>query len=62
MMKRIATVIVAVALLGLLSQSVFAYPTGRSSPPGGAPDAGATSALVVIAIGGLAAAKRFLRK
>lgn len=54
-MKRIANVIVAVALVGLLSQSAFAFNGGP------APDACSTVALLSLAIGGLAALKRFMR-
>jgi len=54
MMKRIANVIVVVALVGLLSQSAFAF----IQP---APDAGSSATLVCLAIGGLVALKRFMR-
>ena len=57
MMKRIANVIVVVALAGLLSQTAFATPT--ADPP--VPDAGSSLALFSLAIGALAALKRFLR-
>jgi hypothetical protein len=57
MMKRITTITVAVAIVSLLSQSALADPIGTR----GAPDAGTTSALLLMAIGGLAALKRFLR-
>jgi hypothetical protein len=55
MIKRIANVSVVVALAGLIAQSAMA------NPDRGAPDAGAASLLLVIAVGGLAAVKRFLR-
>jgi hypothetical protein len=56
MMKKIANVIMVAALVGLVSQSAMANPQHDLVP-----DAGAASALLVIVIGGLAAARRFLR-
>jgi len=54
MKKRIANVVVAVGLVGLLSQSAFARVEH-------VPDAGSSSLLVGIGLGALAAVKRFLR-
>jgi hypothetical protein len=55
MMKKIANVAVVVALVGLFTQSAMAFPTQP------APDAGTSSLLLAIAVGGLAAARRFMR-
>ena len=60
MIKKVATVIVAVVLAGLLSQSALADVTG-GGPGGSAPDTGSIVLLFSMAIGGLAAVKRFLR-
>lgn len=56
MLKKIANIVVAAVLVGLLSQSAFATP-----PTHGAPDAGSSALLFSVAIGGLAALKRFMR-
>ena len=58
MLKKIANIVVVAVLVGLLSQSAFAV-TG--SHGASAPDAGSTAMLFSLAIGGLAALKRFLR-
>jgi len=58
MIKRIANIVIVVALAGLMSQSAFAAP-----PPHGvsAPDSGSVAVMLSAAIGGLAALKRFWR-
>jgi hypothetical protein len=54
MKKRIANIVVAVGLVGLLAQSASALPQH-------VPDAGSTSLMVGLGLGALAAVKRFLR-
>ena len=56
MRKRIVDVIMAFAIVGLLTQSAFA-----NFGPNEVPDAGASSLLFAMAVGGLAALRRFLR-
>jgi hypothetical protein len=54
MIKKIANVLLVVALAGLFTQSAMAIPDR-------APDAGSASLLLALAVGGLAAARKFLR-
>jgi len=54
MKKVIANIVLSVGLIGLLTQSALATPQR-------APDAASTAVLFSLAIGALAAVKRFLR-
>jgi hypothetical protein len=56
-MKTIFRIVMAVGMAGLLSQSAFAD-LGEHT---GTPDSGSTLALFSVAMGGVAALKRFLR-
>jgi crotonobetainyl-CoA:carnitine CoA-transferase CaiB-like acyl-CoA transferase len=58
MIKRIANIVIVIALAGLMSQTAFAnYPPHGT----GAPDSGSVALMLSAAIGGLAALKRFWR-
>jgi uncharacterized YccA/Bax inhibitor family protein len=58
MLKKIVNIVAVAVLVGLFSQSAFANVGGHGQS---APDAGSTAMLFSVAIGGLAAFKRWLR-